>query len=737
MNSVLRPRFSLTQAFALATAMLFTGAWSLHARAQPVQADPPGRVARLSDVQGQVWLYNSDTNEWVGAGRNLVLTTGDRLATDPGARAELQIGSTTLRLDGGTEIDVALLDDDDISLHLLSGSVAARVRDVAEAGRIDISTGDGRFLLERAGRYRVDLGARSSFITVTSGRAYFEGRGSGVDVQPGQRAEFFIDQNNVAQYGVGTPANDAFAAWNNERDRARDRGPTVRYVSPEMTGADELDRYGDWQPSPEYGALWIPRNVAVGWAPYNAGHWAWVRPWGWTWVDDAPWGFAPFHYGRWVNVSNTWCWTPGQRVLRPVYAPALVAWVGGPQLSLTIGIGGGGRPLAPAVGWFPLAPREVYVPAYRASPSYTQNINITHVTNVTQITTVINNPQVPREFQNRQLPNAVTVVPATVMTSRQPVAAAAAQWRQARGGREDAQRADPAPVLFTAPVAAPAPLPSTRSNPMPVRRDDPRVGGGQAGERRRGGAEAVPPPPGRDAARSPSLLPAPLPATLPAPLPAPLPVAPAVAVPTAPARPTVPDAARVERRRGDTAPPSERVSPPAAARPALPPVAPAPAALPAPAAAPTPMPAPPSRAPAIVPAAPPAVAPLAAPAQAPVRAQPPREMPERAARPAPAEDAQVMRPQVMRPQPVRRGEERPPAARPADPARPAESVRAGPPQAAPPTAPPTAPVVAPVVAPVTAPPAARAAEPPPRGRGDAAKEQRDERREDKKGERER
>ena len=736
MNSVLRPRFSIAQAFALATALLFTAAWAVHARAQPGQADPPSRVARLSSVQGQVWLYSADTNEWVGASRNRPLTTGDRLATDPGARAELQVGSTTLRLDSATEVEVALLDDDDISLQLRNGSVAARVRDIAEAGRIDIGTSDGRFLLQRAGRYRVDLGERSSFITVTSGLAYFEGQRSGVAVQPGQRAEFFVDQNNVAQYAVGAPVNDAFAAWSSERDRASERSASHRYVSPEMTGAEELDRYGDWQQSPEYGALWIPRDVGLGWAPYNAGHWAWVRPWGWTWVDDAPWGFAPFHYGRWVNVRNTWCWTPGQRVVRPVYAPALVAWVGGPQLSVSIGIGGGSRPSAPAVGWFPLAPREVYVPAYQASPRYTQNINITNVTNIIQITNVINNPQGPREFQNRNLPNAVTVVPATVMTSRQPVAAAAAQWRQAGGGRDATQRTDPAPVLVVAPVAAPVAAPGpaqtvapTRSNPMPVRRDDPRVGGGQASERRRDAADAVPPPPGREAARPPVALPAPPPG------------APAAGT-AVPAAPAAADTARGERRRGEFASPAERLSPPALGRPTLPPVAPAPvpspatppASLPVQAAVPAPprmppvmpttppavaVPTAPAPAPARVPAPAPAPAPTPAPAPAPapaplpapVRVQPPRETPERAATPAPAQEAPV-----MRPQPVRRGEERPPAARSAEPAR-----------AVPPTA----------GAPPAAPPAARAVEPPPRGRAEPVKEPREERREDKKGERER
>src|SRR5256885_3839541 len=43
-----------------------------------------------------------------------------------------------------------------------------------------------------------------------------------------------------------------------------------------------------------------------------------------SWVDDAPWGFAPFHYGRWTIVGGSWGWVPGPIRVRPWYAPALV-----------------------------------------------------------------------------------------------------------------------------------------------------------------------------------------------------------------------------------------------------------------------------------------------------------------------------------------------------------------------------------------------------------------------------
>jgi hypothetical protein len=419
------------------------------------QGDPPGRVARLSELTGQVWLLTANSNEWVSATRNQPFTSGDRIATESGVRAELQIGSSTVRLDGGSELEVTRLDDDHLSLFLHSGSAAARLRNATDAGEFDLSTDDGRFRALRAGRYRFDLKDNASHLTVYEGQAVYEGQSSALTVNAGQHAEFWIDQNNTAQYAMSGPYNDAFAAWINERDRAVAsyyQGPATQYVSPEMTGAEDLDRYGTWEQSPDYGALWVPTVVAVDWAPYRAGHWAWVAPWGWTWIDDAPWGFAPFHYGRWVRFNDRWCWAPGQRVVRPVYAPALVAWMGGPNFSVSVRIGDSP---GPAVGWFPLAPREVYVPSYRVSPRYVQNVNITNVTNVTVINNVYRNPQAPRDFANRRFPGAVTVVPASAVASRQPIAPIASKWRDTPAVREIANRPTPS-VVVAPPVAAPA-----------------------------------------------------------------------------------------------------------------------------------------------------------------------------------------------------------------------------------------------------------------------------------------
>ena len=175
-----------------------------------------------------------------------------------------------------------------------------------------------------------------------------------------------------------------------------DRSSSARYVSPDVVGYEDLDEYGGWRPVPEYGTVWFPHTTVVGWAPYRYGHWVYIAPWGYTWVEDEPWGYAPFHYGRWVTVGGVWGWVPappqvvGVVYVRPVYAPALVAWVGGPHFGVAVGSN---------VGWFPLGPREVFVPSYPVSRRYCETINVSN-TRVDRVvvnnyyTTVVVNKQV-------------------------------------------------------------------------------------------------------------------------------------------------------------------------------------------------------------------------------------------------------------------------------------------------------------------------------------------------------
>jgi hypothetical protein len=85
------------------------------------------------------------------------------------------------------------------------------------------------------------------------------------------------------------------------------------------------------------GSVWVPNRVVAGRMLNHDGHWASVDPWGWTWVDDARWGFAVSHYGRWANLSGTWG-VPGLVHLHAAYAPALVAFVGDNDVQLSISV---------------------------------------------------------------------------------------------------------------------------------------------------------------------------------------------------------------------------------------------------------------------------------------------------------------------------------------------------------------------------------------------------------------
>lgn len=434
-------------------------------------ADPPGRVGRLADMQGQVWLYDAQAADWADAGRNRPLTTGDRLATGANARAEVRVGSTTLRLAAGTEVEFLQLDDERVRVQLHTGWLALRLRTQEAAQEFELVTAEGRFKPDRAGRYRLDRVDATTSATVWSGQLLFEAPDNAATLVAGQRADIW--NNGRTQLTLVQPQQDAFASEVAASELADERSVSARYVSPEMTGVEELDRHGRWENDADYGALWVPRAVQPGWVPYRFGHWAWVNPWGWTWVDDAPWGFAPFHYGRWVFLRNTWCWSPGTWVARPVYAPALVAWVGAPGIGVGVTVGGG-----PRVGWFPLGPREVFVPGYRTSPRYVRNVNVTQVTNITNVTNIINSPNTvvgQTNYVNRGVPGAVTVVPSNVVSGRQPVAPARVQITDPRPGRsgQDLQVAALPNVTAVAPVQPPAP-PSMRPGMPPRNGDAPR-----------------------------------------------------------------------------------------------------------------------------------------------------------------------------------------------------------------------------------------------------------------------
>jgi hypothetical protein len=395
-------------------------------------ATPPDRIGRLSIIEGPVSFLPAGAEEWGAAEPNRPVTEGDRLWTDATGRSEIDIGATAIRVSHDTELDVERLDDDWIQITLPQGTVSARVNDLGEDQDDEIDTPNAAIALVAIGKYRVDVSpdGDTTSITVWSGRAEVTAAGASFPVEAGQTST--IRGDSAPTYDLtdaGSP--DAFDRWSLERDERADRAGMARqYVSEDTPGAADLDEYGGWEQDPTYGPIWHPTIVEAGWAPYRSGRWVWVAPWGWTWVDTAPWGFAPYHYGRWAYVRNRWGWCPGRVVRRPVYAPALVVFAGGPGWGVTLSFGREG-----GVAWFPLAPEEVYDPAYATNPGYRRRINVTNVTNIMNITRVTNVTNIT--YVNRGVADGVTAVPRGAFANGQPVARGAVrvtpeQFRSAR-----------------------------------------------------------------------------------------------------------------------------------------------------------------------------------------------------------------------------------------------------------------------------------------------------------------
>jgi hypothetical protein len=338
------------------------------------QNDPPGRVGRLAFIDGTVSFHDDEENGWTRAVVNTPLTSGDALWTEPNARSEVSLAGTRIRMDGATELDMSRIDDNQVRLQLAQGRLDVKTTQMDTSQPYEIVTPRGTIALQQQGDYYIEAGSQQdpTRLGVRSGAAQIQGlNGQTLAVRPGEVGEVYGDGSSMQLKTVRAAPPAPAASWA-ARDRQVVYDQPPQYLPVGMTGYEDLNAYGNWINDSSYGQVWVPRSTPAGWAPYRTGHWSYVKPWGWTWIDEQPWGFAPYHYGRWANSNNRWVWVPPQREERPVYAPALVAFVGG--LELAAQLGNQGRNTGP-VGWFPLGPREVYVPPYSTNRDYYQRIN--------------------------------------------------------------------------------------------------------------------------------------------------------------------------------------------------------------------------------------------------------------------------------------------------------------------------------------------------------------------------
>ncbi len=379
------------------------------------QADPPDRVGRIASQSGAVSFRTSADTQWSAAASNYPVSSGNAFWTEPSARAELEISASRVDMSGQTEFDVTTLDAGGLQAVIPQGEVYLHLTDLAPNEAWSVQTPRGVVRLTTPGRYGIQSGTteQPTQITVLDGAATLTGPGVSLTIAPNQTAT--VEGNGPFQGTIGPEVRDAFLAARLAAEHPPAQTPPpvaarLRYL-PDM---GDLSGAGEWGEAPEYGDVWYP-PVAPGWVPYQNGQWAYVAPWGWTWIDSAPWGFVPFHYGRWAHIGSRWGWLPGDAHItgRPVYAPALVAFIGfaaGAAVGAAIANGN--------VGWVPLGPGEAFRPWYHASGRYSRQINAGDVRDPA----AIGNTVVMHEFVNR---NAATEVPASVMLGSHSVRAAA------------------------------------------------------------------------------------------------------------------------------------------------------------------------------------------------------------------------------------------------------------------------------------------------------------------------
>jgi hypothetical protein len=330
------------------------------------QEAPAPEVARISLVQGDVSALRGDAKDWIVATANAPLARGDTIATGQGSRTEVQLDfADILRLDEGSQAFFADLTRSHIQIQVASGLVSFAILPGAEAD-VEIDTPNMAIHLLGEGDYRLLVSSADyAQLAVSRGGAQvFAGRGS-MRVSAGQTIEVKGTADPDYQL-TQAAARDGWDRWNDERDRTIADAQSWKYVNRYYTGAQDLDRYGDWVQVPGYGWCWTPYADA-GWVPYRNGRWVSDRDYEWMWVGYEPWGWAPYHYGRWISYDGDWSWWPGLGTngTRPIWAPGYVAF-----------IGLGGRPAEAgtglefdSIGWCPLGPHDPFEPWWGAGRS--------------------------------------------------------------------------------------------------------------------------------------------------------------------------------------------------------------------------------------------------------------------------------------------------------------------------------------------------------------------------------
>ncbi len=441
------------------------------------------RVARISLIEGEVSIRraNDPGKDWFDATLNLPLDESDQLYSGPDGRAEIQLtGRNIVRIDRNTNLRFTQFNTGAIQMALPAGTATFRIDSLdrrqfqivdARDGNQDdpvyfeVDTPVAAITFLKEGNYRVNVSDDGTTeVIVRRGQAEVYNKELGaITVKQGRR--FIIDGKDSDNFQITRLGDkDNWDRWNDRRDDelfARiNSSSSSRYVPTTIPGVYDLDAHGEWFETPDYGWVWTPRAVPVGWAPYRQGYWRWYPSYGWTWISSEPWGWAPYHYGRWAYWRSRWCWVP----VAGFGVGVGFNWNWSPHQVVFFGWGGGSgrgyrayrdgyrdgywtgfRDGRGWLGWCPLAPGDPYYGR----------------TTVINRTTIINNyPRSVESLRNYNAPGGVSGMESRRFGGGRAVVTSDAITAPPRG---DMKRESPGPIVVKSDEIKPVMTAPTRT----------------------------------------------------------------------------------------------------------------------------------------------------------------------------------------------------------------------------------------------------------------------------------
>jgi hypothetical protein len=315
----------------------------------------------VGDYDGNVQVQLQAADDWQAAQRNLPLRELSCLRTEGPSRVEVELDDgSVLRLGPDSLAELSdytrLSTGQLITLISLDHGVAYFTGAAEGKDALVVSVPGAQVTIRQGARLRLEARDPWSLIAAVEGTARFSSPTAEFDLNAGQMVK--LDPGHPARFFLSReiPPLDT-DRWSDERDKVLRSTTSAARVPGLHYGFADLDTYGVWTQSEDFGAVWKPKAPA-GWAPFRNGKWLWYDGLGYTWISDDPWGWLPYHYGRWMQQEGAgWIWAPGEST---VFKPGEVYWLKSAKL----------------VGWGALAPGENWKPP--DPPRLYQNANTTY-----------------------------------------------------------------------------------------------------------------------------------------------------------------------------------------------------------------------------------------------------------------------------------------------------------------------------------------------------------------------